>query len=278
MTESDDIAPRDRRANFTSMNLLLEVMDHPLDQSYVEAKERRRHRRPSPISVVVWTVIAVVIGVCVAAALAYLRAPLPAAIQARTLLAQEITERRERADEVAATNDSLQDEISRLSSEVLYGSGGPTIGRDLDDALALGSTAVKGPGVIVTLSDGPDSASNDAARVQDSDIQVVVNELWNAGAEAIAVNGIRLGPTSAIRGAGGAVLVDLVGLSPPYEISALGSSNNLQVELARSSTADHLSQLGATFGIGVRVTGESQIELPAARVPTLAFATALVQG
>ena len=47
----------------------------------------------------------------------------------------------------------------------------------------------------------------------DRDLQVIVNGLWAAGAEAIAVNGQRLTACSAIRSAGEAILVDFRPLS-----------------------------------------------------------------
>ena len=53
----------------------------------------------------------------------------------------------------------------------------------------------------------------------------VVNELWSDGAEAIAVNGIRLTPTSAIRFAGDAVLVDFQPITSPYRIDAIGDAD-----------------------------------------------------
>ena len=59
-------------------------------------------------------------------------------------------------------------------------------------------------------------------RVQDGDLQLVVNALWAAGAEAVSINGQRLGPTTAIRFAGEAVLVDFRPVTSPYEISAIG--------------------------------------------------------
>ncbi|WP_170222612.1 DUF881 domain-containing protein [Rarobacter faecitabidus] len=271
----DEIAPGESRSRSASMNLLLEVMDHPLDPGYVEAKKRRSHRRTSPLGVVTWTLIAVLAGISIAAAVVYLRIPRTASVQARALLAEQITAKRDEVEGLAQRNEELHSEIARLSNDVLYGPRSPSTEASAASLLAMASTPVSGPGVSVALNDGPEAAQLDAARVQDLDIQLVVNTLWSAGAEAIAINGVRLGPTSAIRGAGGAVLVDFVGLTPPYEISAIGQSNALQVELARSSTADHLSRLNATYGITFKASGESTLDLPAVGVPTLRYSKAV---
>ena len=51
--------------------------------------------------------------------------------------------------------------------------------------------------------------------IHDSELRAVVNELWAAGAEAIAMNGLRVSPLSVIRVAGEAILLDLQPLDPP---------------------------------------------------------------
>ena len=50
----------------------------------------------------------------------------------------------------------------------------------------------------------PRTDETDDGRVTDRDLQTVVNEVWAAGAEAVAVNGQRLTSLSAIRSAGDA--------------------------------------------------------------------------
>ena len=95
------------------------------------------------------------------------------------------------------------------------------------DELAAGTGAVGGPGLRVTVEDAPVTRADPEAadpdlRVQDVDLQVVVNGLWAAGAEAVAVNGQRLTALTAIRTAGSAILVDLAPLSSPYVVEAVG--------------------------------------------------------
>ena len=69
----------------------------------------------------------------------------------------------------------------------------------------------------------------------------MVNALWAAGAEAISINGQRLGPTTAIRFAGEAVLVDFRPVTNPYEISAIGDPDTLP---ASSSPAREVERAG----------------------------------
>ena len=90
---------------------------------------------------------------------------------------------------------------------------------DVDERLGLasGTLPVEGPGLVVRLDDAPpDDAVEDPlrggtpvdGRVQDRDLQDLVNGLWAAGAEAISINDVRLTALTAIRSAGDAVLVD----------------------------------------------------------------------
>ena len=67
--------------------------------------------------------------------------------------------------------------------------------------------------------------------VHDSDLRSVVNELFSAGAEAIAINDQRLVANSSIRCVGPTVLVNSERLAPPYKIAAIGKPDVLQSAL-----------------------------------------------
>ena len=66
--------------------------------------------------------------------------------------------------------------------------------------------------VVADDAPGADSARNE---VLDTDLQKLVNGLWEAGAEAISINGQRLTNLSTIRQAGGAITVNARSLRPP---------------------------------------------------------------
>lgn len=117
------------------------------------------------------------------------------------------------------------------------------LGADLRKANVLaGLVAVTGPGVTVTLRDSkkqpprPDDMSPEAYAefvrpfiIHDQDIQMVVNELRAAGAEAIAINDQRIVSTTAIRCIGPTVLVNNVSTNgSPVKITAIGEPGTLQ--------------------------------------------------
>ena len=71
----------------------------------------------------------------------------------------------------------------------------------------------------------------------------VVNELWHDGAEAISVNDVRLTPTTAIRFAGEAVLVDFQPITSPYTIRAIGDRHVLETGFVDSAVASRYQTL-----------------------------------
>lgn len=95
--------------------------------------------------------------------------------------------------------------------------------------LYSGLTEVSGPGIKVVLSDGDkaiDAPTGDKT-IHDIDVLKVVNELWNAGAEGIAVDGNRVVIGSNFRCVGTTILVDSVKVSSPIEIRAIGKAKDL---------------------------------------------------
>ena len=67
-----------------------------------------------------------------------------------------------------------------------------------------------------------DDASEGDYLVTALDLRTAVEELWLAGAEAIAINGERVTPTTAVIDIGSSVLVNSAYLAPPFRITALG--------------------------------------------------------
>src|SRR5258706_410665 len=91
---------------------------------------------------------------------------------------------------------------------------------DLEGArLAAGLIPITGPGVAFKLEDGTPGAGIDAL-VSARDVRVLVEELWLAGAEGIAINGERLSATSAVIDIGGSMLLNSSYLPPPDTIRA----------------------------------------------------------
>lgn len=264
-----------QRSPDASMTLLNEFYRRPLDAGYAEAAARRAagtEPRRTRLSTVGLVVLAVGLGLGATAATAALRQPASSVLEARELLESQIEQRSTEADALQADITAMTDEIATLQEELLGDEGQPVLDQIEADAVQAGVMPVTGRGLRLVLTDAPSDdpdVVDQSLRVLDADLQVIVNGLWAAGAEAIAVNGQRLTSTTAIRSAGDAVLVDLVALSSPYTVEAVGDPVGMQTELARARAGQHLATLRTTFGIGVQTTSQSKLELPGTGLVTM---------
>jgi len=150
---------------------------------------------------------------------------------------------------------------------------------DLESArLAAGLVAISGPGLAFRLEDGTPGAGVDAL-VSAQDVRILVEQLWLAGAEGIAVNGERLSATSAVIDIGGSILVNSAYLAPPYQLSAVGPPDlytRLQGSLA---FGDFVQGRINRSGISLSVAELASVDLPAyAGTVNLRYATPAPSG
>ena len=125
----------------------------------------------------------------------------------------------------------------------------------------LGYTAVKGPGLIITIEDG-DNVNNDyTERVTYDDLLFTINELKYAGAEAIAVNDQRMVNTSYIKDVGEKVIVVNGDMAiPPYVIKVIGDAKYLESVInIRGGVKDSLE----SYGKKIRYESVGELYLPA---------------
>lgn len=261
--------------------LLRALLTDTLDPGYAAAARRRAERGPAgPAgdggrgSRTLLSIGAFLIGLLLIVAYLDAHRAAPADARAQADLRARITAAKSYADQLSRTVNSLQAQIDGRRAAVL--------GRPSGDAtvteLQAGATAVRGPGLRVTV-DNPAVATTGPAGgrpgstpigavsvLTDVDVRGIVNELWAEGAEAIAVNDVRLTPTSAIRFAGQAVLVDFQPISAPYEISAIGDPDTLVTDFAASAVADRLRTLASADGFTFASDQEKSLTLPASAI------------
>jgi len=264
--------------------LLAQIWDEALDPGYAAAAQRRA-RSPrtlrSPLRRWLGTGLALaLVGVLLAAAVVQADAARPAVVQRRLDLVARIQAQTRRYDAFTAQLSALQSQVDRLKSAALGASGA---GAGLDHqlavlALASAQVAVTGPGLRLTMDDaltpGPGAAGDPAlGHVLDRDLQMVVNGLWAAGAEAVSVNGQRLSALSAIRSAGDAILVDYRPLTRPYVVLAIGDPKTIQASFTAGAAGRGLRTLQQTYGVQYLLEGADQLLLPAATGTDLRYAT-----
>lgn len=258
-----------------SMTLLNEVSRRPLDPGYQLVADERAaglRRPPTGRSRAVVLVVALVLGVALTAATVALRQPATSASEARRVLESQIVDRTDEATALQAQVESLGAEITALQSALVGSAEATYRGQVAAGAVEAAVLPVHGPGLRIVLTDGPpdeDDPESLDSRVQDVDLQVLVNGLWAVGAEAVAINGERIGSTTAIRSAGSAVLVDLTPLASPYTVEVVGDGDAMQTELSRTLAGQHLATLRTTFGIGVTTATARRLDLPGTGPTTL---------
>lgn len=273
------------------MTLLTSMMERPLDPGYAAAAEQRREQGlPAstgprrPLLVVSLLVIGLLIGVSTVS----LRSRDPARSSVRADIIRQIEDRQEAVDEDTRSARRLQVEIDAETSRL----GPDAVGTDTQDLEALrvasGLVPVRGEGMRLVIDDAPATSSsadgdprtgtNDEGRVRSSDLQVVTNGLWSAGAEAIAINGQRLTSRSAIRFAGEAILVNFRPLTRPYTIEAIGDPTDLPAEFDTSAGGTYLDDLKSRYGIKAQESGQDVLRLPGATSVSNQHATVVPSG
>jgi uncharacterized protein YlxW (UPF0749 family) len=159
-----------------------------------------------------------------------------------------------RNDQLRREASTLERELSTLSDNQARGEVSvDEISADLSRVRAYaGLDAVGGPGVTIAI-DGP---------IDGAGIEELINELRNAGAEAIAVSDVRVVAGVVVSGAAGDALIDGQDLGANFTLEAIGAPDKLTGSLTRSGGV--IAQLAATQpDVVVTVTPVDRLELPA---------------
>jgi uncharacterized protein YlxW (UPF0749 family) len=128
-------------------------------------------------------------------------------------------------------------------------------GRGLSEAMArelaqlrlvLALVPVMGPGVSVTVHEGPARPGGILpVTLEAQDLSGLANELWSAGAEAMAINGIRTQAATGVQQTKTGIVLGGARLSPPYRLEAIGDPDMLLAALAiRGGFVDGLRAVG----------------------------------
>jgi uncharacterized protein YlxW (UPF0749 family) len=194
----------------------------------------------------------------------------------------------ETATELRAEGEALRDRIRELQAQIQATEqaveGSAVVVKELNDALesariAAGLIPLTGTGIVLQLDDSVEPIAPEANEadylVAARDLRTAVEELWGVGAEAIAINGERITPTSAIIDIGPSVLVNSAYLAAPYQITALGPPDLFARLSASPGFVDFVRNRARTYGIGVSFAEPETVDIPAfAGTVTLRYARA----
>jgi uncharacterized protein YlxW (UPF0749 family) len=253
--------------------LLTLITQQSLDEDYVSAAERKvlageapSSRRPRLVAAVVILVFGVLVTT---AAVQTSRNSDVDDASHNTLVARienqraELGALQERIAEVRAENADLDDELAEVASAEQSATASL---RRLQSR--TGFVPVTGPGVRIVVND----AQSPNERLRKDDLFLVINSLWQSGAEAVSLNGRRLSVLTSINNSGGAINVDLTPIRAPYTLQAIGDPRTLQSDLVETATFDQFSVLMSQYGFTLEMEDVESMTLPAAPVKRLVSA------
>jgi len=136
---------------------------------------------------------------------------------------------------------------------------------------ATGLTPVSGSALRISLDDAPrepgsplpDGVAPDDLVVHQQDVQSVVNAMWRGGATAIQVMDQRIISTSAIRCVGNTLLLQGQVYSPPFVVTAIGNTSELQQALKDEPGVALYREYVERLNLGWDVSILNQTTIPA---------------
>ncbi len=274
-----------------STSLLIELLTDHLDSGYAAAARRQKDESNGRRRATAFLAVGLLLlGFVLAAAYRGTLRQAPDSERARQALVQDVQDGSALSDALQRQAQQLSGQLSRQRDAALTasraGDRAAAQVRRLEEAAA--QRAVHGPGLSVVVGDAaggervdPTTGQrvpvpvDDNGRIQDRDLQSLVNALWAAGAEAVSVGGQRLAPTTTIRAAGEAILVDLRPVQSPYTIAAVGDPGTLLPRFADSEAARRFQSYTGLYGIQFTVRAAGDLRLPAATEPDLRYASAV---
>jgi uncharacterized protein YlxW (UPF0749 family) len=166
----------------------------------------------------------------------------------------------------------LQHEVERLTGQAAsrYGDVAAAQAAGTAGELSAALVPLAGSGIEITLDDAParpDGSLPRGARPDDvvihqSDVQAVVNAVWAAAADGVAIMDRRLTATSAVRCVGNTLLLQGRTYSPPFVVTAIADPEAVRAQLAASPQVRVFQQAVEAFGLTFEVRERSEVVLP----------------
>jgi uncharacterized protein YlxW (UPF0749 family) len=167
----------------------------------------------------------------------------------------------------------LQTQVERLTKQAATRNGAVAAAQQEGDrgAVSAALVALQGPGLVITLDDAPQRADGtlppnarpDDLVIHQSDVQAVVNAVWAAGADGVAIMDQRLIGTSAVRCVGNTLLLQGRTYSPPFVIAAIADADAVRAQLALSPQVEVFQQAVDAFGLTFDIQAHPRVTVPA---------------
>ena len=128
----------------------------------------------------------------------------------------------------------------------------------------LGLTDISGPGLIIRLDENREINTSEVLNVSgflvhEEDLLYIINELFNAGADAVSINNQRIISTTSIRCDGNIIRINEQMVGVPIEIKAIGYPERLDGALTRPGG---YLEIMANDGVIVTVEKSENVNVP----------------
>ena len=276
------ITPRRRRPQLEddSLRLIDDLTNRPMDPMFSDS---RLDKRPKS-AFRVWSTRVIVFIICIAVGfsgsiIVQILHTDPRK-EIRSSLAKELTQQTKHLNTLNSEVSSLRVKVENQSKKLANTTKDDTL---TYDEMATGTIPVTGPGIMLTIANPlaansdttsgslPRESSSNIRVVTDGDLQVFIQILWQAGAEAISINGYRLGVQTSVRTAGQTILVGVNQVQSPYKIQAIGDASALASAVGEKSQRSLYTTLKGA-GIYPQITTSKSITLEAASSSEISYA------
>lgn len=276
------ITPRHRRPQLEddSLRLIDDLTNRPMDPMFSDSRLDKR----SKSAFRVWSTRVIVFIICIAVGfsgsiIVQILHTDPRK-EIRSSLAKELTQQTKHLNTLNSEVSSLRVKVENQSKKLANTTKDDTL---TYDEMATGTIPVTGPGITLTIANPlaansdttsgslPRESSSNIRVVTDGDLQVFIQILWQAGAEAISINGYRLGVQTSVRTAGQTILVGVNQVQSPYKIQAIGDASALASAVGEKSQRSLYTTLKGA-GIYPQITTSKSITLEAASSSDISYA------
>lgn len=259
--------PTTRNVPRDASGLLEQIAENALDDDYYVVRAGETHGRRSNGLVV--ALVLATFAVLVTVAAVQTRTDRPSSDLERQTLATDVQARRDVLADRQATAEQLRAEVADLQA----GTGGDD--SELEDLRVLtADRAARGPGLLMQVIGSRDDLEG---RITATDLQVLVNSLWYAGAEAIAIDGQRLSSLTSVQSVDGVITVNYQTVAPPFRVVALGDAEALQTRFEAGAGGRYWEERRQDAGVDLDVSPSDDVGVPAAPQErlTLSYARAV---
>ena len=175
-------------------------------------------------------------------------------------------------DDISNLNDQYNISYSKYSKYQSLGINNAKLAQEMEveleqNKMNIGASQVRGEGIKITLNDAPDyikekkELSPELYLIHNFDVAIILNEIKIAGAEAIAINGIRISDTSGVICDGYVLQVNGQQAYAPFYIEAIGNKDALVEYMTRDS--GYLKQMSLTRKVVAFTEQEDTINMEA---------------